>query len=227
MIDNFNRIVLANSGLLFSGLLVTLRICLFAFAMAAVVGLTACLVRLYVPVLRAAAIAYIEFCRSTPMVVQLLWVNYVWPDLFGFPDSVEGAGIIALGLQSSGYLAETFRAGIEGMTRGQREAAMALGLSSSQTMVRITMPQVALDMAPSLINQLTVVLKSSTLVSVIAVPDLMFQALRLVDRSLEPIEVLSTTALIYISLIFSVSFVAKKVADRFRTRFGLTIHQVN
>jgi polar amino acid transport system permease protein len=227
MIDNFNRIVLANSGLLFSGLLVTLRICLISFLMASVIGLAACLVRLYVPVLRAVAIAYIEFCRSTPMVVQLLWVNYVWPELFGFPGTVEGAGIIALALQSSGYLAETFRAGIEGMTRGQREAAMALGISSSQSMYRITMPQVALDMAPSLINQLTVVLKSSTRVSVIAVPDLMFQALRLVDRSLEPIEVLSTTALVYILLIFSVSFMARRVADRFRDKFGLTIHEGN
>jgi polar amino acid transport system permease protein len=85
------------------------------------------------------------------------------------------------------------------------------------------MPQVTLDMAPSLINQLAVIIKSSTLVSVIAVPDLMFQALRLVDRSLEPIEILSTTALLYIALIFAISFSAKKAADRFRGKYGLTI----
>jgi polar amino acid transport system permease protein len=106
--------------------------------------------------------------------------------------------------------------------RGQREAAMALGLSSARTLWRITLPQVLLDMAPSLINQLTGVLKSSTLVSVIAVPDLMFQALRLVDRTLEPIEILSTTALVYIALIFAVSAVARKMAGSFRTRFGLS-----
>lgn len=222
MLDNFNRIVLANSGLLFSGLLVSLRVCLAAFLFAVVVGMVACLVRLHMRPLRPIAIAYIEFCRSTPMVVQLLWVNYVWPTLFGFPQTVEVAGILALGLQSSGYLAETFRSGIEAVHRGQREAAMALGLSSARTLWRITLPQVLLDMAPSLINQLTVVLKSSTLVSVIAVPDLMFQALRLVDRTLEPIEILSTTALVYIALIFAVSAVARKMAGGFRTRFGLS-----
>jgi polar amino acid transport system permease protein len=109
------------------------------------------------------------------------------------------------------------------MVSGQREAAMALGMSPSQTMRRITMPQVTLDMAPSLINQLAVIIKSSTLISVIAVPDLMFQALRLVDRSLEPIEILSTTALLYIAVIFAISFSAKKVADRFRSKYGLAI----
>lgn len=223
MIDNFNRIVLANSHLLLAGLLTTLEVCAAGFLFAIVFGLAACLIRLYVPILRYPAIAYIEFCRSTPMVVQLLWVNYVWPDMFGFPRTVVGAGIIALGMQSSGYLAETFRSGIEGMVGGQREAAMALGMSPSQTIRRITMPQVTLDMAPSLINQLAVIIKSSTLVSVIAVPDLMFQAVRLVDRSLEPIEILSTTALLYIAVIFAISFSAKKVADRFRSKYGLAM----
>lgn len=55
------------------------------------------------------------------ILVQLLWVNYVWPEVFGFPQTVTGAGVIALALQSSGYLAETFRSGFEGVAEGQRE----------------------------------------------------------------------------------------------------------
>ena len=118
MLDNFNRLVMANLHTLGVGLSVTGYVCFCAFALAVVLGAIACLIRLYVPFIRIVAIGYIEFCRATPIFVQLLWVNYVWPELFGFPKSVVGAGIIALALQSSGYLAETFRSGIEGLPRG-------------------------------------------------------------------------------------------------------------
>ena len=128
MIDNFNRYVLANAAVLLHGLSVTMEVCVLAFALAVVLGAVACLVRLYVPLLRGVAVGYIEFCRATPIVVQLMWVNYVWPEVFGFPRTMESAGVIALALQSSGYLAETFRAGIEGLPRGQWEAGLAVGM---------------------------------------------------------------------------------------------------
>lgn len=221
MLDNFNRLVLANIHTLGAGLSVTAYVCFFSFLLAVVLGAMACLVRLYVPFIRIVAIGYIEFCRATPIFVQLLWVNYVWPELFGFPKSVVGAGIIALALQSSGYLAETFRSGIEGLPKGQREAALAVGMTHFQIMRRIVMPQVLLVMAPSLVNQMTVVIKSSTLVSVIAIPDLMYEALKIVNAWFEPIEVLTSTALIYVVAIFLISMLAKRVSDRFRNKYGL------
>ena len=70
----------------------------------------------------------IEFFRATPVLVQLLWVNYVWPELFGWPNTFFAAACVALALQSSGYLAETFRGAIEAIPRGHLEAAAALGL---------------------------------------------------------------------------------------------------
>lgn len=224
MLDNVNRLVLANLGLLLRGLSVTAEVCALAFALALALGLVACLVRLYVPVLRAMAIGYIEFCRATPIFVQLLWVNYVWPELFGFPQSVMGAAVIALGLQSSGYLAETFRSGIEGLPRGQREAGLAVGMTPAQIMRRIVMPQAVLVMAPAIVNQMTVVVKSSTLVSVIAMPDLMYEALKLVNTWFEPIEILTSAALMYVAAIFLISAFAKRVSDHFRTKFGLAGH---
>ena len=72
--------------------------------------------------------------------MQLLWVNYVWPEIFGFPQTVTGAGIIALALQSSGYLAETFRSGFDGLPKGQREAAAAVGMSRWRVLYRIELP---------------------------------------------------------------------------------------
>ena len=224
MLDNFHRLVLANLNTLAAGLAVTGYVCFWAFLLAVVLGAIACLVRLYVPIVRFAAIGYIEFCRATPIFVQLLWVNYVWPELFGFPKSVMGAGIIALALQSSGYLAETFRSGIEGFPKGQGEAALAVGLRHVQVMRRIVMPQVLLLMAPAIVNQMTVVIKSSTLVSVIAIPDLMYEALKIVNAWFEPIEILTSTAFIYVVAIFVISMLAKRVSDRFRTKFGLAAH---
>jgi polar amino acid transport system permease protein len=161
----WRRLIWNQRAVYLDGFVVTLEICAIAFAVAVVLGLAVCLIRLYVRPLRWLAIFHIEFCRSTPIYVQLMWVNYVWPDLFGWPQDYFNAGWTALALQSSGYLAETFRAGIEGIARGQREAAYSLGMSRALTLRRIVLPQVFVTMAPSIMNQLIVVVKSSTLVS--------------------------------------------------------------
>src|SRR5262245_66597124 len=119
-----------------------------------VAGLLLVRLCLYFAPLRPIAIVLIEFFRDTPIFVQLMWVSYVWPELFGFPGSFFAAGWLALGLQSSGYLAETFRTGIEGVPRGQREAAFSAGMSPAQTFSRIIMLLVLLATAPSISTQL-------------------------------------------------------------------------
>jgi polar amino acid transport system permease protein len=141
--------------------------------------------------------------------------------LFGWPNSFFTAGWLALGLQSSGYLAETFRAGIEGVARGHREAGYSVGMSPLLVFRRIVMPQTVLTVSPSIVNQFTVIVKSSTLVSVITVQDLMFQAMKLVNVWYEPIEILTVTAGLYIVLVFLVSTAGKMLADLLRRRYGL------
>ena len=218
---NWERLVWNQRDVLLAGLGVTVEVCLIAFVAAIVGGLVLCLVRLYVAPLRPLAILLIEFFRDTPIFVQLMWVAYVWPELFGFPNDFFTAGWLALGLQSSGYLAETFRAGIEAVPGGQRDAAFSAGMSQSQTFRRIVMPQVMLASAPSIVNQFTVIVKSSTLVSVITVPDLMSQSQKLVAIWYEPIELLTATAAIYITFVFLISACGKLLADRLRLRYGL------
>jgi polar amino acid transport system permease protein len=218
---NWERLVWNQRDVLLAGLAVTVEVCLIAFVAAIVGGLILCLARIYVAPLRPLAIVLIEFFRDTPIYVQLIWVAYAWPELFGFPNSFYTAGWLALALQSSGYLAETFRTGIEGVPRGQREAAFAVGMSPLQTLARIVMPQVALSTAPSIVNQFTVIVKSSTLISVITVPDLMSQSQRLVNVWYEPIEILTATAARYILFVFLVSLAGKLIADALRRRYGL------
>jgi polar amino acid transport system permease protein len=202
------------------GMVVTAQICVIAMGVALFVGLAVCLVRLYCRPLRWVAVLYTEFSRNTPIYVQLLWVSYVWPDLFGWPRTFFEAGWAALALQSSGYLAETFRAGIEGVAKGQREAAYSLGMSPGLALRRIVLPQAVLVMAPSIMNQFLVVVKSSTLVSVITVPDLMYQALRLTSIWFEPIEILSFTAFTYVVIVFVLSAAIKWYSERLRARYA-------
>jgi polar amino acid transport system permease protein len=220
-LGNWERLVWNQRDVLLAGLAVTVEVCIIAFVAAIVGGLVLCLTRIYVAPLRPLAIVLIEFFRDTPIYVQLIWVAYAWPELFGFPNSFYTAGWLALALQSSGYLAETFRTGIEGVPRGQREAAFSAGMSPPQTFARIVMPQVLLTTAPSIVNQFTVIVKSSTLISVITVPDLMSQSQRLVNVWYEPIEILTATAALYILFVFLVSLAGKLIADALRRRYGL------
>lgn len=218
---NWERFVWNQRDALWAGLQVTFEICVIAFAAAFLGGLLLCLVRVYLRPLRPLAILLIEFFRATPILVQLLWVNYVWPDLFGWPTTFFGAACVALALQSSGYLAETFRGAIEAIPRGHIEAADSLGLPPARRFLRIVLPQVLIQAAPSLGNQFTVIVKSSSLVSVISVADLMFQSQKIVNMSYEPIEILTATAAIYIVFIFAFSAASKAAADRLRRRYGL------
>jgi polar amino acid transport system permease protein len=220
VIENWNRIVWPNVPLLLQGLLVSAEICVLGFVAALIAGFVAALVRLYLPPLRWLAVGYIEFCRATPIFVQLVWVAYVWPELFGWPRDFFTAGWVALALQSSGYIAETLRTGIEAVARGHREAAYALGMRPGATLRRIVLPQAFLTVAPSLVNQLIVVVKSSTLVSVIAVPDLLYQVLGIVNKYYEPIEILTLTALIYVAVTTPLSLLLNGLSARIRYRYG-------
>lgn len=218
--DVWRRTVWEQRHLYLEGLWITIEICLAGFLFALVVGLALALVRLYVRPLRWLAVLLAEFFRDTPIFVQLLWVTYVWPELFSWPNEYFTAGWVALGLQSGGYLSETFRAGIEGISSGQRDAGISLGMHPLHIMVRIVLPQAALMMAPSIMNQFLVVVKSSTLVSVITVPDLMHQALRQTNIWYEPLPIMTSIAIIYIAVVYALSFTSKLLTDRLRERFS-------
>jgi polar amino acid transport system permease protein len=221
--NNWERLVWNQRDALLAGLQVTIEVCFISFACAIAGGLVLCLVRMYVRPLRPVATVLIEFFRATPILVQLLWVNYAWPEIFGWPTSFYQAACTALALQSSGYLAETFRGGIEAIPRGQREAAFSVGMSPLLVFRRVILPQVLLSSAPAIVNQFTVIVKSSTLVSVITVQDLMFQSQKIVNIAYEPIEILTATAAMYIAFIYVVSMAGKMLADRLRRSYGIAV----
>ena len=155
--------------------------------------------------MRAPAVFYVEFCRNTPILVQLVWVHYAWPEIIGVKFDAFTSSLIALALQSSGYLAEEYRAGIESIDKGQIEAAQSLGMTYPRLMRRIVIPQAFIRMLPGILNQYVICFKSTSIVSIIAVPDLMYQAGLIVSATFLPMPVYTAVALTYFVLVFAVS----------------------
>jgi His/Glu/Gln/Arg/opine family amino acid ABC transporter permease subunit len=191
---------------LLAGIWVTVALSILSMLLAVAMGLVACLGTLAKSrLVRAPAVFYVEFCRNTPILVQLVWVHYAWPEIFGVKFDAFTSSLIALALQSSGYLAEEYRAGIESIDKGQIEAAQTLGMTYPRLMRRIVIPQAFIRMLPGLLNQFVVCFKSTSIVSIIAVPDLMYQAGLIVSATFLPMPVYTAIALTYFVLVFAVS----------------------
>jgi len=214
------RMLLNYSGVLVDGLIVTIELSVVSMGVALVVGMVACLASLsHWRALRYPAVLFVEFCRDTPILVQLIWVHFAWPGLFGVKFTAWDSAVIALALQSSGYLAEEFRAGIESIDKGQVEASQSLGMTYSRLMRRIVVPQAVIRMMPGILNQYVTCLKSTSIVSIIAVPDLMYQAGLIATSTFQPMQIYTMIALVYFLLVLIISFGVRQATKRL-PRFG-------
>ncbi len=191
---------------LLAGIWMTILLSILAMLASLVVGLFACAgVMSKRRWIRAPSRLYVEFGRNTPIIVQLIWVHYALPDIIGLKFTPFVSSLIALTLQTSGYLAEEYRGGIEGIDRGQTEAARSLGLTSAQAMRLVILPQAVVRILPGLLNQFITCFKSTSIVSVIAVPDLMYEAGLIVSETFVSMPVYTFTALVYFLLVLGVS----------------------
>jgi polar amino acid transport system permease protein len=157
-------------------------------------------------VLNGIASFYVSLIRGTPLLVQIFVIYFALPQL----DIVLPAivcGIIALSLNYGAYMTEIFRAGIQAVPRGQREAAQALGMPESRIFRRIVLPQAFRVVTPAIGNEFIAMLKDSALVSVISVHETLFWAQRLGRSALEPMTALLIAALVYWVLTIAFTFV--------------------
>lgn len=122
------------------------------------------------------AVAYTSVFRGTPLILQLTFVYYATPQITGYNISALEAGVLTFTLNSGAYISETIRAGILAVDKGQREAAMALGVPYRRMMLDIILPQALKNILPALVNESIALLKESALVSVIGVADIMQNA---------------------------------------------------
>lgn len=163
---------------------------------------------------RAVNRVYVEFFRSIPMLVMILWVYYGLPVVLGIKLGVFAAGVLALAFCDSAFEAEIFRAGIQSIERGQVEAAKSLGLPYYHTMRYIILPQAIRRVLPPLGNQFVYMLKMSSLVSVIGLMELTRRANELTVTEYRPLEIYSVLVLEYLALILVVSHLVRRFERR-------------
>ena len=155
-------------------------------------------------ILKWIAIVYIEYVRGTPLLVQIFLV-FFGSNALGLDLSALVASCLALTLNSGAYVAEIFRAGINAVNKGQTEAARSLGMNQTQAMRHIVMPQAIKNILPALGNEFVTVIKESSVVSVIGVSELMFQAGVVQGASFKPFLPIVLVSLIYFVLTFTLS----------------------
>jgi polar amino acid transport system permease protein len=186
--------------LLLRGLWITIGLGVSAIVLGAAGGLVLALLRLYAPApVRFLAIAYINVFRAIPILVLLIVIYYALP-FVGLRLTSFTSAVMALSLVSAAYSAEILRAGIEGIPRGQSEAARALGLSRVRQMTDVILPQAIKLVIPPLTSNSINVMKDTSLASVVAMPDLLKQATQAQALAANPTPLISA-ALIYIVLL--------------------------
>ncbi len=147
-------------------------------------------------------VAFIEIFRCTPLLVQIVWFYYALPVILGIQIPAALAGTLVLSFYTGSFYAEIFRGGILSIESGQWDAARALGLRWGTAMRFIVLPQAVRRMIPPFMNQSIIQLKNTSLVSTIAVPELLYQGTLITADTYRPLETYTVVALIYFALLF-------------------------
>ena len=197
------------------GLLFTLRLTLIAMSGGIVIGTLLALARLSpIRPLSLAAGAYVDTMRSIPLVMVILWFFLVIPFLTGTPVGAETSAIITFTAFEAAFYCEIMRSGIQSVPRGQIWAAQALGLTQTQAMVHVVLPQALRNMLPVLLTQSIVLFQDTSLVYAIGAKDLLKAADVVGKNYNRPVEMIVLSALIYFAICFSLSLAVRQLQKR-------------
>ena len=193
----------------------TILLAIFTVFLGIVIGVILALGKISnIKIFRVISSVYIEFVRGTPVLVQLYIIYYGLPKIginipnvpgFGANSGDFIAGIVTLSLNSAAYVAEIIRAGIQAVDKGQMEAARSLGMGNGVAMRHIIIPQAFKNILPALSNEFITVIKESSIVSIIGIHDLMYNADTVRGNIFKPFEPLIVAALLYFVMTFSLS----------------------
>ena len=186
---------------LLEGALVTVEVTSMALTLGCLIGLLVGIGRLNPKrrVVYSVCTLYVTFIRGTPLLVQL----FIW--FFGLPQfglllPAMVCGVLGLGIYSGAYVSEIVRGAIQSIHHGQREAALALGLTPLMSMFKVILPQAIVRMIPPLGNEFIALIKNSALVSLLTIHDLMHEGQKIISVSYRSLEVYLVVALIYLVL---------------------------
>ena len=194
-------VIPANFPFLMSGLELTLLISAVTLVLSMIGGLLIAAMDLSkYRALRWLGLGIGEIIRNTPILVQLLWVYYVLPIVFHFQIEALPAAIIGLSIYSSAFIAEAYRAGIQAVPGGHREAAQVLGLTPLQSFRRIVLPQAIRLTLPPLAANFVQLIKYSSLASVISVSEITRRGMELSATAFRPLEIFTFIAIVYFAI---------------------------
>jgi His/Glu/Gln/Arg/opine family amino acid ABC transporter permease subunit len=205
---------LASLPELFTAALGTLRMTTFAFLFAALLGLPIAIVRLAGGAAGSLALLYVEVVRGMP-ALALLFLIYFGLAPLGIVLSSFVAAVLAFGLNGAAYLAEVYRAGLQAVDPGQREAAQMLGLRRSQVMREVTLPQAVSVVLPPMANYLVALLKDTSIASLIAAPELMLRSRDLAGTYYLPMEFYLLAGAMYLIMAWPMMHMARRLEGYF------------
>ena len=209
-------VVWRNLPYLLHGLTVTLQTAALVILGGTAFGIGTGIVRTSgIRVARAAALAYIECMRGTPLLVVLFVVYFGLPPIVGYRFSAYQAAVLGFILFIGGYIAEDYRSGLAAVPSGQIEAGLASGLSPRQILWYVILPQAIRRMIPTLFNQFVRLLKFTSVASVIGVTELTGAALAVNAREFKPLQILLTLSVTYFLVCYLLSFVGRWLNQRY------------
>src|SRR5437667_9174332 len=213
--DNFKFLIL--QGLIGIGPFIggTLRLAIPAIILGFLLGIFVGLARLaQARWIRVPATVYVEFFRGVPLVMVIFWIWFIIPQLLRLPIPEYGVALTAFVIFEAAYFGEIVRAGVQSVARGQVEAATALGMTVTQTMTWVILPQALKNMVPSLVTQMIVLFKDTSLASIIGYVDLTKAAQIVNNREIRPFELYLFIAVIYFLCTYSMSLLARRLERR-------------
>lgn len=204
---------------LLKGVGVTVLLWAIAFPAAMAIGLVIAMGSMsHSRAMRVVTRGYMELFRNIPIMIQLIWFFYAFPILIGYQLSPLAAALCALILNASAYCSEIYRGGMASMPKGQWEGATALGMKHSQVLRRVILPQVFKRMLPAFTNRGIELAKNTSIASVIAVHELMYQGRALSAAYYRPLEILTAVAILYLVLIYPGTYLTSRLEKRLAGR---------
>jgi len=193
----------------------TLRLAIPAIILGFLLGIAVGLARLAeTRWIRVPATMYVEFFRGVPLVMVIFWIWFIIPQLLNRSIPEYGVALTAFVIFEAAYFGEIVRAGVQSVARGQVEAATALGLTATKTMAYVILPQALKNMVPSLVTQMIVLFKDTSLASIIGYVDLTKAAQIVNNREIRPFELYLFIAVVYFVCTYSMSLLARRLERR-------------
>ncbi|EJL76537.1 amine acid ABC transporter, permease protein, 3-TM region, His/Glu/Gln/Arg/opine family [Variovorax sp. CF313] len=211
-------VIWTHRAALLEGAALTVGLTVLTMLLAVPGGIVLALMRLSPnKLLQSVSLGFVEFFRNLPLILVIYWAFYVMPMAFDVQFSAITTALVALVLNVAAYNAETFRAGINSIRKGQMEAALAMGMSRRQAMFKVVIPQAARRILPVIASTWVSLFKDTSLVSVIAVSELAYTSMQIRAQTFRVLEMLTAMAVIY----WLMGYPQAKLVDWIHRKYGV------